>query len=57
MPTEEQTRFSEGPVPNTNSGLYGARVNSQNGQTIRDLEAKMAASNRKKKLDSEMICY
>ncbi|KAI0229185.1 hypothetical protein LSAT2_020382 [Lamellibrachia satsuma] len=48
--------YSEG-VPNTNAGNYGARVQTELGKHIHDLEFKFFPGYRKTKLGSDMVCY
>lgn len=54
---EYQSRFASGPVPKTVAGVYGSRTHSTNTQNMLSLERALAAPNRKKKLDREMVCY
>ena len=54
---EYQSRFSDGTVPNTQAGVYGSRANTDNTQNMLRLEQMLSAPNRRKKLDSEMVCY
>jgi len=54
---EYQSRFSDGTVPNTNAGVYGSRAQTDNTQNMLRLEQMLSAPNRRKKLDSEMVCY
>ena len=44
-------------VPNTNSGNYGARLHTEFGQQIQQLEQNLMSENRKKKVDKDIICY
>ncbi|XP_070209120.1 uncharacterized protein C2orf50-like isoform X2 [Littorina saxatilis] len=53
---EKVNMFSE-DVPNTNSGNYGSRLNTDAGRTMRNLELKFYNDRRRQKLDSEMVCY
>ncbi|XP_067941107.1 uncharacterized protein C2orf50-like [Watersipora subatra] len=46
-----------GPVPITNSRLYGSRIGTEHGQNMLNLEFQLSKNNKKRKLDSEMICY
>ena len=41
----------------TNSRNYGARIGTEQGQTMLNLEFQLSKSNKKRKLDTEMICY
>lgn len=54
---EYESRFSSGTVPSTNAGVYGSRAYTENTQKMLQLERMLAVPNRKKKLDSEMVCY
>lgn len=53
---EKSNMFSDN-IPNTNSGNYGNRVNTETGKTMQSLEFKFFAEGRRKKLPKEMICY
>ncbi|XP_013387726.1 uncharacterized protein C2orf50-like isoform X2 [Lingula anatina] len=53
---ETATRFSDN-VPNTNSGNYGSRLNTDLGKRMQNLEFQFYAEGRKKKLDGDIICY
>jgi len=53
---EKMSIFSEG-VPNTNSGNYGSRVNTELGATIGQLEKKFYSKQRRKKMGNDLVCY
>ena len=53
---EKVAVFSDN-VPNTNSGNYGSRLNSEPGRTMQNLEFQFYSEQRRRKLDSEMVCY
>ncbi|CAH1776078.1 unnamed protein product [Owenia fusiformis] len=53
-----KSQFSEDiNVPNTNSGNYGNRLNTEVGQTMQNMEFQFNSGSRKKKMGSDMICY
>jgi len=55
---EEVNMFSDSPtIANTNSANYGLRLNTSIGKTMRDLEYKFNAGNRKTKLGDDLVCY
>ncbi|CAD5119979.1 DgyrCDS8564 [Dimorphilus gyrociliatus] len=53
---DKVTFYSE-DIPPTNSANYGSRLKTDVGTTVQKLEFAFHAHNRKKKLDSEMVCY
>ena len=53
---EKSTQFSD-HVPNTNSGNYGNRVNTDIGTAMAKMEHQFYSDRRRKKLGSDMICY
>ncbi|XP_052250432.1 uncharacterized protein C2orf50-like isoform X2 [Dreissena polymorpha] len=53
---EKATIFSDN-VPNTNSGNYGNRVNTDLGTTMSKMEFQFYSGGRRKKMGSDMICY
>ncbi|RUS75015.1 hypothetical protein EGW08_017238 [Elysia chlorotica] len=53
---EKSNMFSDN-IPNTNSGNYGNRVNSEAGKAMQSLEFQFFSEGRRKKLPKEMICY
>lgn len=50
-------QYQTGPVPVTNSRQYGARLDTQPANTMMSLEQQLSKANKRRKLDSEMICY
>ncbi|XP_067938074.1 uncharacterized protein C2orf50-like [Watersipora subatra] len=54
---EYESRFSSGPVPNTVSGVYGSRTTSPHAQQMFLMQQAFSVGNKKRKLDSEMVCY
>lgn len=44
-------------VPNTNSGNYGSRNNTETGLTIQDLEHRFYAKQRRRRMDNDLLCY
>ncbi|KAL4217617.1 hypothetical protein ACF0H5_022359 [Mactra antiquata] len=53
---EKATVFSD-HVPNTNSGNYGSRVNTEIGSAMNRMEYQFYSGGRRKKLGDDMICY
>ena len=53
---EKSVMFSD-HLPNTNSGNYGHRLNSDPGQTMQGLEHKFFSDGRRRKLPRDLICY
>ncbi|XP_021355915.1 uncharacterized protein C2orf50-like isoform X3 [Mizuhopecten yessoensis] len=53
---EKMSIFSD-EVPNTNSGNYGSRVNSDVGATMQQLEFKFYSGKRRKKMGNDLVCY
>mgnify|MGYP001801231474 FL=1 len=54
---ESYEQYQTGPVPVTNSRQYGARLDTQPAHTMLALEQQLSRGNKKRKLDSEMVCY
>lgn len=44
-------------VPNTNSGNYGSRLNTEMGKIMQNMEFNFNSERRKKKLGNDLICY
>jgi len=57
LPDSYEQFKSDGPVPITNSKHYGSRIQTEEGQRMLRLEHQLSKSNKRKKLDAEMICY
>ncbi|XP_060586687.1 uncharacterized protein C2orf50-like isoform X2 [Ruditapes philippinarum] len=53
---EKSTQFSD-HVPNTNSGNYGNRVNTDIGTAMAKMEHQFYSDRRRRKLGGDMICY
>ncbi|XP_052762825.1 uncharacterized protein C2orf50-like isoform X2 [Mya arenaria] len=53
---EKSNQFSEN-VPNTNSGNYGNRVNTELGASMQQMEYQFYSGGRRRKLGADMICY
>ncbi|XP_076456641.1 ciliary microtubule inner protein 5-like isoform X2 [Babylonia areolata] len=53
---EKMAVFSN-DVPNTNAGNYGSRLSTDPGRTMQNLEFQFYSDRRRRKLDSEMVCY
>lgn len=53
----EKVDLFSGNVPCTNSGNYGARVNTDVGQTMQKLEFNFFGKQRRKKLGNDLVCY
>ncbi|ESP03413.1 hypothetical protein LOTGIDRAFT_199259 [Lottia gigantea] len=44
-------------VPNTNSAMYGNRINTDLGQKMQAMEFKFYAEKRRRKMGKDLICY
>lgn len=44
-------------LPNTNAGEYGARLSTDTGLTMQQLEFRFHSGNRKKKMENDLVCY
>ncbi|XP_025091055.1 uncharacterized protein C2orf50-like isoform X1 [Pomacea canaliculata] len=53
---EKISIFSEN-VPNTNSGNYGCRHNTEPAKMMQNMEFKFYSDRRRRKMGSDMVCY
>ncbi|XP_005104074.1 uncharacterized protein C2orf50 [Aplysia californica] len=53
---EKSVMFSD-DIPNTNSGNYGHRLDTEPAKAMQSLEFKFFSEGRRRKLPSDMICY
>ncbi|XP_063408135.1 uncharacterized protein C2orf50 homolog isoform X3 [Mytilus trossulus] len=56
-PLPEKASIFSSDMPNTNSGNYGSRVNTDVGRQMQNLEYKFYAEKRRRKLGKELVCY
>ncbi|XP_052097023.1 uncharacterized protein C2orf50-like isoform X1 [Mytilus californianus] len=56
-PLPEKASIFSSDMPNTNSGNYGSRVNTDVGRQMQNLEYKFYAEKRRRKLGNDLVCY
>ena len=56
-PLPEKASIFSSDMPNTNSGNYGNRVNTDLGRQMQNLEYKFYAEKRRRKLGNDLVCY
>lgn len=54
---EKASVYSEGPVPNTNAGNYGGRLNTDVANQMQALEFRFYSDRRRRKMGDDLICY
>ncbi|XP_064597727.1 uncharacterized protein C2orf50-like isoform X2 [Liolophura sinensis] len=54
---EKASIYSEGPVPNTNAGNYGGRLNTDVANQMQALEFRFYSERRRRKIGDDLICY
>ncbi|XP_069105587.1 uncharacterized protein C2orf50-like isoform X3 [Argopecten irradians] len=56
-PLPEKISIFSDDVPNTNSGNYGSKVNTEVGKTMQQLEFQFYSGKRRKKMGNDLVCY